>query len=104
MKLLPVACNLWFGRTENFNLRDTLDMPDEFVFVLLSIHSWSRAAAKGLDLGDKHRWSLAGQESFDFRTQQSFVAQGAHALHAGCFGNPGNVGSGRGLTAGAAAA
>ena len=52
--LIPVDHNLRPRCAENFNLRDALDMPDEFVFVLLSIHFWSRAAAKGLDFRNEH--------------------------------------------------
>src|SRR6185436_4430933 len=95
---------LRFGRAENFDLRDTLDMTDECILVFLSVHFRPRASSQRLDFGDEHRRSLAGQESIDFRAQQSFVAQRAHALHAGGFGDPGNVRSGGSLASRTAAA
>ena len=104
MNLPPVARSLRFGSAENLDLRDALDMTDEFVLVFLSVHFRPRTSAQGLDLGDEHRRSLAAQESVNFRVQQSFVAQRTYALHAGRLGDPGNVRSSRGLTLRAAAA
>src|SRR5689334_24560231 len=99
MNCFSVVRSLRFGRTEDFDLGDALDVPDEFVFVFLSIHSRPRTSAERLNLGDEHRWTVAGQESVDLGAQQGFVAQRAHALQAGGFGDPGNVRPGRGLTA-----
>src|SRR5690348_292208 len=72
-------------------------MTDECILVFLSVHFRPRASSQRLDFGDEHRRSLAGQESIDFGAQQSFVAQRAYALHAGGFGDPGNVRSGGSL-------
>src|SRR5262245_29889976 len=101
---LPCRRGLRFGRAEDLDLRDALNMPDEFVFVFLSIHFWPRASAQWLDFGDEHRRTVAGQERVNFRAQQRSIAQRAHALHAGCFSDSGNVRPGRGLTSRTAAA
>src|SRR6516162_3002567 len=98
MNLLSVGWRSWFGRAEDFDLGDALNVPDEFVFVFLSIHCWPRASAQRLNLGDQHRRTVAGQEGVNLRAQQGFVAQRAHALYARRFGDPGNVRSGCGLT------
>src|ERR1051325_3572487 len=104
MNCFPVARSLWLGRAQNVDLRDAFNVPDEFVFVFLSIHFRSRAAAERLDFGDEHRRTLARQERVDLRMQQRSVTERAHALQAGCFGDPGNARPGRGLTSRTAAA